>query len=85
LDIDGTEGVEGTEGEGEGVTNEAEGKKGGESWTSTFCNDTSSFEESDKYMTSSKPGSVLTLITGGVLKSAVNDRRGVRIFVDSPS
>jgi hypothetical protein len=77
--------VEGTEGEGEGVTKETEGKEGGESWEASFCNDTSSFEESDKSMTSSKPGSVLTLITGGVLKSAVDDRRGVRIFVDSPS
>jgi hypothetical protein len=77
--------VEGTEGEGEGVTKEAEGKEGGESWEAAFCNDTSSFEKSDKSMTSSKPGSVLTLITGGVLKSTVDDRRGVRIFVDSPS
>jgi hypothetical protein len=60
-------------------------RKGGESWKAAFCNDTSSFEESDKSITSSKPGSILTLITGGVLKSTVDDRRGGRIFVDSPS
>jgi hypothetical protein len=51
----------------------------------SLLHDTSSFEESDKSMTSSKPGFVFTLITGGVLKSTVDNRRRARIFVDSPS
>jgi hypothetical protein len=86
LDIDGTEVGEGTEKEWEGVTFDAEGNKWGESWpdTSSCWTGTSSIEESDKSITLSTPGSVLTLMIGGVLKAAVEDQRGVRISVETP-
>ena len=54
----------------------AKGNKGGKSWTTTLCICTSSLEESDKSITLSRTGSDLTLITGGVLKASVEDRRG---------
>jgi hypothetical protein len=42
-------------------------------------------ERSDKSITLSASGSVLTLTTGGVVKAEVDDRRGVRISGDTPN
>ena len=80
----GTEGVEGTKKDGECITYDAKGIKGGESWRAALCTGTSSVKESDKSITWSTSSSVLTLIIGGVLKASVDDLRGGRIFVDPP-